>query len=150
MWDRQVGVNLKGAFLCARHVVPEMIRGGGGAIVNTASISGVLPGKAEAAYAVSKGGIILLTQTMALDYASQNIRVNAVSPGWIRTPMALRSIERQGGWAAVEPVIKRIQPIGRIGEPEEVAYVILFLASDEASLVTGANIMVDGGYTAGK
>jgi len=149
MWDRQIDVNLKGVFLCSKYVVPEMLKKGG-AIVNVASISGVLPGTEESAYAASKGGIVLLTQTMALDYAKYNIRVNSVSPGWTRTPMTLKAIEEMGGWDVVEPFIKRVQPFGRLGEPEEVANVILFLASDEASLVTGANIMVDGGYTAGK
>jgi dihydroanticapsin dehydrogenase len=150
MWDRQIDVNLKGTFLCSKAVLSEMVRQGGGSIVNVASISGVLPGAAEAAYAASKGGIILLTQSMAIDYARHKIRVNAVSPGWVRTPMALRDIERGGGWDAMQPVINRVQPIGRLGEPREVANLILFLASDEASLLTGANVMVDGGYTAGK
>jgi dihydroanticapsin dehydrogenase len=150
MWDRQIDVNLKGTFLCSKHVIPEMIRAGGGSIVNLASVEGVLPEADGAAYAASKGAVILLTKEMALDYARNNIRVNCVSPGWIRTPMALRSIERHGGWEVMESVVKRVQPIGRMGEPEEVAKVILFLASDESSLVTGANIVADGGYTAGK
>ncbi len=147
-WDRQITVNLKSVFLCSKYVIPHMQRQGGGRIVNTASIEGVVAEPNGAAYVASKGGIVLLTKEMALSYAADNIRVNCVCPGWIDTPMARRSIEKNGGLEVMLPEIRRLQPLGRLGTPEEVGRCVLFLASEDASFVTGTALMVDGGYTA--
>lgn len=146
MWDRQIDVNLKSVFLCAKAVLPHMLKSGGGAIVNVASIEAVVPEPNSAAYVASKGGIVALTKEMALTYARHGIRVNSVCPGTIDTPMAWRSIEKHGGRDVMLPEIERLQPIGRLGRPEEVAKAVLFLASEDASFVTGHPLLVDGGY----
>jgi NAD(P)-dependent dehydrogenase (short-subunit alcohol dehydrogenase family) len=144
-WDEVLDINLKGAFLMARYAIPEMIRRGGGAIVNTASVQSVTAQRNSLAYVVSKHGLLGLTRCLALDYAREKIRANCVMPGAIDTPM-LR-------WAASldehpEKVLKacnRLHALGRMGTSEEVARVIAFLASDDASFVTGAAVPVDGG-----
>jgi NAD(P)-dependent dehydrogenase (short-subunit alcohol dehydrogenase family) len=144
-WNRVINVNLKGVFLCSKFAIPEMIRNGGGAIINTASIRGLVGQYHLAAYCASKGGVVLLTKAMALDYGQDNIRVNCVCPGGIETPMhkaflaTLAHPERE-----TEEMLKKI-PLGRIGEPEDVARVALFLASDESAYLTGLAIPVDGG-----
>ena len=144
-WSRVINVNLKGVFLCSKYAIPEMIRNGGGVIINTASIRGLVGQYHLAAYCASKGGVVLLTKAMALDYGQDNIRVNCVCPGGIETPMhkaflaTLVHPERE-----TEEMLKKI-PLGRIGEPEDVARVALFLASDESAYLTGLAIPVDGG-----
>jgi NAD(P)-dependent dehydrogenase (short-subunit alcohol dehydrogenase family) len=148
MWDRQMEVNVKSVFLVSKAVLPVMQRQGGGSIVNTGSIEGVVAERDGAAYVASKGAVVMLTREMALSYADDNIRVNCVCPGWIDTPMARRSIDRHGGLDAMMPEIRRLTPLGRLGTPEEVARAVLFLASPDASYITGAILMVDGGYTA--
>lgn len=148
MWDRQITVNLKSIFACSKFVIPLMQEAGHGAIVNTASIEGVVAEPRGAAYVASKGGIVMLTKEMALSYATDNIRVNCVCPGWIDTPMARRSIDKHGGLEMMMPEIQRLQPLGRLGTPQEVAKAVLFLASEDASFITGTALMVDGGYTA--
>ncbi len=148
MWDRQMTVNVKSVFLCAKYVIPHMQKSGAGTIVNTASIEGIVAEPNGAAYVASKGAVVMLTKEMALSYAAQGIRVNCVCPGWIDTPMAQRSIDLHGGIEAMLPRIRELQPLGRLGQPEEVAKAVLFLASDDASFVTGHSLMVDGGYTA--
>ena len=148
MWDRQITVNLKSIFACSKFVIPLMQEAGHGTIVNTASIEGIVAEPRGAAYVASKGGIVMLTKEMALSYAADNIRVNCVCPGWIDTPMARRSIDKHGGLEEMMPEIRRLQPLGRLGTPQEVAKAVLFLASDDASFITGTALMVDGGYTA--
>lgn len=151
-WDQLMGVNLRGVFLGCKHAVPEMIKQGGGAIVNTASVVGLVAAPSGSAYCASKGGVVLLTKSLAVELASFNIRVNAVCPGVIRTPMVERAVEmgevltgsREESWR----MLAKSQPIGRMGEPEEVARAVLFLASDEASLITGVALPVDGGWSA--
>jgi len=138
-WDRTLDTNLKGVFVVSRLVVPIMIRRGGGVILNIAARSGIAGQAGRAAYCASKGGMITLTEAMAMDYASHRIRVNCICPGPTRTPMVdTSSPERLARYA------KRV-PMGRIGEPEDIAYAALYLASEEASLVTAAILAVDGG-----
>jgi NAD(P)-dependent dehydrogenase (short-subunit alcohol dehydrogenase family) len=140
-WDRVIDINLKGVFLGIKHAVPELKKAGGGAIINTSSLLGIKGQKYLAAYNASKAGVILLTKNAALEYGRDNIRVNAIAPGVIDTQI----IE---GWKSDErkwPIISRANALGRIGTPEEVANAVLFLASDEASFITGATLSVDGG-----
>lgn len=149
MWDRILAVNLKSYYLMAKYTIPQLRRRGGGVIVNTASVQGLQSQKLVPAYAASKGGVLSLTRQMALDYAEENIRVLAVCPGAIDTEMLRRAAAMEGG--DVEETIRRwgrTHPIGRIGTGEDVANVVLFLASDKASFMTGEYVCVDGGYMA--
>ena len=144
-WDRVQNINLKGVFLCSKYAIPEMIRGGGGVIINTASIRGLVGQYHLAAYCASKGGVVLLTKAMALDYGSNNIRVNCICPGGIETPMHLAFLATlKDPELEVQETLKKI-PLGRMGQPEDVAWVALFLASDESAYLTGLAIPVDGG-----
>ncbi len=147
-WDRQLGVNLKGAFLVAKHVVRQMLRQGGGSIVNTGSVNSVVGDPEAAAYCASKGGVALLTKSMALAYATHGIRVNAVCPGWVETRMFQQEADRRGvTLQAYRRHAGAQHPMGRVGRPEEIAEVVLFLASDAASYITGSLVVADGGYT---
>jgi NAD(P)-dependent dehydrogenase (short-subunit alcohol dehydrogenase family) len=141
-WNRLMSINLKGTFLCSKYAVREMIKSGGGAIVNTASAMGFVGLPGNAAYSAAKGGIIQLTRTMALEYASSNIRVNCLCAGWVDTPMNLKLEERIINWTVRET------PMKRWAKPEEIAQAALYLASDESSFVTGAALVIDGGWTA--
>ncbi len=141
-WDRVIGINLKGAWLCSKFAIPELIKAGGGSIVNTASIAGCVAFAKIAAYCASKGGLIELTKSMALDFAPQKIRVNAICPGVIRTAMTKSILNDK---KTMEGMLKATV-IGRLGEPEDIAYAALYLASDESSFVTGTTIVVDGGW----
>ena len=148
-WDDTLAVNLKGIFLACKHTLPEMIQGGGGAIVNISSGWGLAGGRQAAAYCASKGGVILLTKAMALDHAHQNIRVNCVCPGDTDTPM-LRAEAGQLGLSVEEFFAEAAdRPIGRLGTPQEIARSVLFLASEAASYITGSVLVVDGGGLAG-
>ncbi len=148
-WDRILAVNLKGAFLVSKHAVREMLRRGGGVIVNTASVNALIGDPEEAAYCASKAGVALLTKSMALAYAKDGIRVNAVCPGWVDTRMFQEEAEIKGVPVPEYRAYAGAQhPIGRIGRPEEIAQVVLFLASSDSSYVTGALVVADGGYTA--
>lgn len=147
-WDRTLAVNLTGSFLAARHAVPAMLRSGGGAIVLMSSTAGVVAESSIAAYCASKGGVVMLGRQMAIDYARQGVRVNVVCPGWIDTPFNDPAIERSGGREALDPFIDMLVPMGRQGQPEEVADVVAFLLSDDARLMTGSVVMVDAGLTA--
>jgi NAD(P)-dependent dehydrogenase (short-subunit alcohol dehydrogenase family) len=150
-WSRTLAVNLTGAFLAARAAVLALRRRGGGAIVHIVSASAYVVRPRMAAYAASKGGLLALTRAMAIDYASDRIRVNAVCPGPVDTPMLRRAWESFGPGFDAEAQLARIgaaMPIGRIGTPEEVAEIVAFLASDRASLITGADIKADGGMLA--
>jgi 3-oxoacyl-[acyl-carrier protein] reductase len=142
MLDTMLDVNLKGTFMCAQEAAREMVKLGGGAIVNVSSHSGLLGSNGRSAYAASKGGVIAMTRVVAVDLAQFGIRVNAIAPGPIDTPRirVQHNEERHQAWL-------RAVPLARIGKPEEVASVAAFLASDDASYVTGQTIAVDGGFS---
>jgi NAD(P)-dependent dehydrogenase (short-subunit alcohol dehydrogenase family) len=138
-WDRTISVNLKGVFVISRLAIPEMIKRGGGVILNIGARSGMAGQAGRAAYCASKGGMITLTEAMAMDHARDKIRVNCICPGPTRTPMVDTSTpEKLARY-------KTRVPVGRIGEPEDIAQAALYLASDEASMVTAAILPVDGG-----
>lgn len=146
-WDRVIGVNLKGPYLVSKYAIPHMLQRGG-SIVNIGSIASHIGLARNAAYNASKGGVMLLTRNMAVDYARYNIRVNAVCPAMIMTPMLRKFIDLQPDPQAYVRQVEASTPMGRMGTVEEVARAVLFLASDESSYVTGSALMVDGGYTA--
>jgi NAD(P)-dependent dehydrogenase (short-subunit alcohol dehydrogenase family) len=141
-FDRMIGVNLKGVWLCMRHELPQMQKQGGGAIVNTGSIAGLAGLPTSSAYVAAKHGVIGLTKTAALEYAEDNIRVNAVCPGFIRTAMTEDTMRRRG-----EQILSQV-PFRRMGKPEEIAEMVVWLCSERASYVSGAAYNVDGGWMA--
>ncbi|HXG36055.1 MAG TPA: glucose 1-dehydrogenase [Dehalococcoidia bacterium] len=145
-WERVININLKGVFLGMKYAIPVMLKNGGGSIINTASVAGLVGFVSIPAYCASKGGVIQLTRTAALEYAKQGIRVNAICPGVIATPMVERFAEQLG--EAGRQGLEAMEPVGRMGKPEEVAEVAVFLASDESSFCTGAPFIVDGGFVA--
>ncbi|MCI0904152.1 MAG: SDR family oxidoreductase [Chloroflexi bacterium] len=144
-WDRVVGINLKGVWLCMKAEIPQMLKQGGGAIVNTASVAGLVAITGTVAYIAAKHGVTGLTKAAALEYAKSGIRVNSVCPGYIQTPMVQGIFVENEGFE--ERVASR-HPIGRLGEPSEIAAAVIWLSSDAASFVTGHNMPVDGGYVA--
>ena len=144
-WDKTISINLKGVWLCMKQEIPHMLKQGKGAIVNIASIAGLVGFTGLPAYVVSKHGIVGLTKTAALEYAKQGIRINAVCPGVIRTAMVDRVTGKD---KAAEKQFEAMEPVGRMGEPEEVAESIVWLCSDAASFITGHALAVDGGWTA--
>lgn len=144
-WRRLIDLNLTSTFLGCRAAIPVMRKGGGGAIVNVGSITGIRGTENMVAYSASKSGIVSMTSSLALDHAKDNIRVNAVCPAAIRTRMVTDWLSQASDPDAAEAVVRAKHPIGRIGRPEEVASVIAFLASDDASFITGLSIPVDGG-----
>jgi NAD(P)-dependent dehydrogenase (short-subunit alcohol dehydrogenase family) len=151
VWDRMIAVNLRGVFLGCRAVIPHMIAAGGGAIVNTSSTSGLQGVPLQGPYTASKGGVILLTRTLARSYGPQNVRVNAICPGPIDTPMlrtAAREIRDLTADRPRTPTRGSETVLGRIGTPEEIAAAVTFLVSDESSFITGVWLPVDGGATA--
>jgi NAD(P)-dependent dehydrogenase (short-subunit alcohol dehydrogenase family) len=147
-WDRVIDVNLKGTFLCSKYAITQMLeQSGGGNVINIASVEGIEGFEGGSAYNASKGGVVLLTRNQAIDYGRRGIRVNAVCPGFIETPlMASTFVESLKG--PLERVVEATQ-LGRMGRPEEIADAVVFLASDEASYITGQTLVVDGGYTCG-
>jgi NAD(P)-dependent dehydrogenase (short-subunit alcohol dehydrogenase family) len=144
-WDRVININLKGVWLGMKYEIPQMLKQGGGAIVNMSSVAGLVGFPSAPAYVASKHGILGLTKTAALEYATEGIRVNAVCPGVIRTPMVERAT---GGDPEVEAQFTAMEPVGRMGKPEEVAEAVVWLCSDAASFVTGHPLVVDGGLVA--
>ncbi|HEY4046817.1 MAG TPA: SDR family oxidoreductase [Acidobacteriaceae bacterium] len=143
-WDRIVTINLRGVFLCMKYEIPLMLRNGGGAIVNTSSGAGVKGFKGQAAYAAAKHGVIGLTKSAALDYASQNLRINAVCPGIIETSMMQRFT---GGTSEGRERVIAQEPVGRMGKAEEIAAAVVWLCSDPAAFVIGHAMVIDGGQT---
>ncbi|OFZ11491.1 MAG: short chain dehydrogenase [Bdellovibrionales bacterium RBG_16_40_8] len=144
-WDKVISVNLKGVWLCMKYQIPHMLKQGGGTIVNCSSIAGIVGFSGITAYVASKHGVIGLTKTAALEYAKNNIRVNAICPGVIQTPMIERFTH---GEAQLRSQLVSGEPIGRIGQPEEVAAATLWLCSDQSSFITGHPLVIDGGWIA--
>jgi NAD(P)-dependent dehydrogenase (short-subunit alcohol dehydrogenase family) len=147
-WVRVLDVNLKGVFLCSKYCIPEMLKGGGGSIVNIGSEAGIVGIKNQVAYNVSKSGVIALTKSTAIDFAAHNIRVNCVCPGTTETPLVKAALEKAPDPAAARRDVEECRPANRLGRPEEIAAGILYLASDESPYATGSVLSIDGGYTA--
>lgn len=145
-WDKVLNINLRGQWLCMKYQIPAMLEKSGGAIVNVASILGTVGFASAPAYVAAKHGLVGLSKSAALEYSAQGVRVNSLAPGFIDTPML------EKGGITTDPEIKKMitdrHPIGRLGTPREVADAIVWLASDEASFITGHTLLVDGGYTA--
>ena len=146
--DRTLDVNVKGTMYGCRYAIPHMLRAGGGSLINTSSVNGIVAEPFLTVYAASKGAIVMLSKGIALDYAKKGIRCNAIAPGWVDTPVNYAHAELLGGLEHVYATIDSFQPIGRPGEPREIANVALFLASDESSFVTGTVLVADGAMTA--
>lgn len=147
-WERTIGTNLTGCFLLARAAIPRLIAAGGGSIVLTASQLAFVGAERFAAYAASKGGVLNLARALALDHARDRIRVNALCPGAVETPLLLDQFAGQDGPQGSLDDLVALHPLGRLGQPDEIAAAALFLASDESSFVTGSALVVDGGYLA--
>ena len=147
-WERCLQVNLTGVFLCSKYALPHLKAAGGGAIVNIASVHAYQNVGGTAPYAASKGGVAALTRVMAIDYARDKIRVNAICPGWIYTPLIERIFRESGDFEGMKHRVAERQLMGRLGTPEDIGYAVLYLASDESSFVTGTSLFVDSGLTA--
>ena len=144
MYDRMMGINVKGVWLCMKYQIAQMLGQGGGVIVNTASVAGLIGAPKHAIYAASKHAVVGLTKSAAAEYGKRGIRVNSVCPGVIRTPMLERALRREPDW---EQTLLRMHPIGRLGEVDDVAQAVLWLCSDASAFVTGHQLAVDGAMT---
>lgn len=147
-WDHLMAINVKGVFFCTKHAVPYMREAGGGSIVNLSSIYGIVSAPDVPPYHASKGAVRLMSKTDALLYAADGIRVNSVHPGFIWTPMVESYLSGLGDLAEGRKMADSLHPLGHMGEADDIAYGILYLASDEAKFVTGSELVIDGGYTA--
>jgi NAD(P)-dependent dehydrogenase (short-subunit alcohol dehydrogenase family) len=147
-WDRTIDVNLKGVMLGCKYAIPEMIKRGGGSIINTASMLGLVASPRQAPYCAAKGGVVLLTKQIAVDYARDNIRVNCICPSEVNTPMHRQFIAGTPEPEATRRSLRERIPLNRVAEPEEIATTALFLASNDSSYITGVALPVDGGLTA--
>jgi len=147
-WDRAMAVDLKGAWLCCKYAIPAMRQRGGGAIVNIASVHATMTTYGMFPYAAAKSGLIGMTRSLALDWAAENIRVVAVSPGWVRTYLVDEWLSKQADPQAAEAQVLKTLPLGRMATPQDVANLVAFVASDEAAYLTGTEIIIDGGVTA--
>jgi meso-butanediol dehydrogenase/(S,S)-butanediol dehydrogenase/diacetyl reductase len=146
-WNASMDVNLRSIYLCSKHAIPLMKRSGGGTIVNMASVAGLMGVKNRAAYSASKGGVIALTKSMAIDYVEDGIRVNSICPGTVDSPSLQKRLEALPDPVAARRDFTARQPMKRFGQPEEIACAVLFLSSDESSFITGTEIIVDGGMS---
>lgn len=147
-WDAVMAVNVKSVFLGCKYVLPQMIAQGGGVIINTASVAGMVGIINRAAYCASKGAVIALTKQVALDVVQHNIRVNCLCPGTVDSPWVGRLLDQTDDPAATRRSLEARQPMGRLGTPEEIAGAALYLASDDAAFITGSGLVIDGGWTA--
>jgi NAD(P)-dependent dehydrogenase (short-subunit alcohol dehydrogenase family) len=148
-WDRVMNVNVKGVFLCTKHAIPQMMAAKKGSIINLSSIYGLVSAPDVPPYHASKGAVRLMTKTDALIYAPNGIRVNSIHPGFIWTPMVEGYLEDTGGdMTEGRKAVDSLHPLGHMGEPNDIAYGVLYLASDESKFVTGSELVIDGGYTA--
>jgi len=148
MWQRSLDVNLKSVMLGCKYALPEMINNKGGSIINTASMLGLVVSPAQASYCSAKGGVVMLTKQVAIDYAQYNVRVNCICPSEVNTPMHRTFVEQSSDPEATRRRLMERIPLGRVAEPGEIASVALFLASDDSSYITGVALPVDGGLTA--
>ncbi len=147
-WDQVQSINVKGVFLCTKHAIPHLKRSGGGSIINLSSIYGLVSAPDVPPYHASKGAVRLMSKTDALLYASNRIRVNSVHPGFIWTPMVENHLKSLGDVGAGRLAVAALHPLGHLGEPDDIAWAVVYLASDESKFVTGSEVVVDGGYTA--
>lgn len=148
-WDAVQAVNVKGVFFCTKHAIPHLRAGGGGSIVNLSSIAGLVGVGGLAPYHASKGAVRLMTKTDAITYAPERIRVNSIHPAYIWTPMVEKHLTRLGGdLEERKAAVGAAHPLGHMGEPDDIAWAVVYLASDEAKFVTGTELVIDGGYTA--
>jgi NAD(P)-dependent dehydrogenase (short-subunit alcohol dehydrogenase family) len=147
-WDRVMAVNVKGVFFCTKYAIPYMQRAGGGSVINLSSIYGIVSAGDVPPYHASKGAVRIMTKTDAFLYAKDKIRVNSVHPGFIWTPMVENYLKSQGDVEAGRKYLDSLHPIGHVGEADDVAYGIVYLASNESKFVTGSELVIDGGYTA--
>ncbi len=148
-WDQVMDINVKGVFFCTKYVIPYMRDAGGGSIINLSSIYGLISAPDVPAYHASKGAVRLMTKTDALLYAKEQIRVNSVHPGYIWTPLVEELGEQsEEGVEGFRKHLDSLHPVGHVGEPDDIAYGIVYLASDESKFVTGSELVIDGGYTA--
>lgn len=147
-WDRVQAVNVKGVFFCTKHAIPFLQKAGGGSIINLSSIYGLISAPDVPPYHASKGAVRLMTKTDALLYAKDKIRVNSIHPGFIWTPMVENYLKSAGSLEEGRKMLAGLHPLGHVGEPDDIAYGILYLASDESKFITGSELVIDGGYTA--
>lgn len=147
-WDRVMSVNVKSVYLGCKYAIPHMLRQGRGVIINTASVAGMVGLVKRASYSASKGAVIALTRQVAIEYVEQGIRVNCLCPGTVDSPWVGRLLDQAADPAAARAALVARQPVGRLGTPEEVAAAALYLASDDASFITGTALVIDGGLTA--
>jgi 2-keto-3-deoxy-L-fuconate dehydrogenase len=146
VWEDVFAVNARGTFLCCKHAIPSMVARGAGSIVNVSSVAALVGLRNRAAYSASKGAVVALTRALAIDHVSDGVRVNAVCPGTVDSPWVRRLVEDAG---ESFDAVRRRQPMGRLGEPEEIAEAIAYLASNRSAFVTGSVLVIDGGLTAG-
>jgi NAD(P)-dependent dehydrogenase (short-subunit alcohol dehydrogenase family) len=146
-WDNALNVDVKGAWLCCKHILPSMKAAKAGSIINIASVHARITAPGHFPYAAAKSALVGLTRNLALDYAPYNIRVNAICPGWVRTALVQGWFDQQIDPKAAEDRVLSFQPLQRIGTPEEIANFVVFVASDEASFITGAELVIDGGMS---
>jgi NAD(P)-dependent dehydrogenase (short-subunit alcohol dehydrogenase family) len=147
-WDKVIAVNLKGVYLCSHYVLPVMLRGDGGVVINVASEAGLVGIAGQVAYNASKAGVISLTKSMAVDFGRQGIRVNAVCPGTTETPLVKNALKKSKDPEKERRKLEACRPLNRLGRPEEIAAAILVMASDHLGYATGSVLSIDGGYTA--
>jgi NAD(P)-dependent dehydrogenase (short-subunit alcohol dehydrogenase family) len=147
-WDRVQAINVKGVFFCTKHVIPHLRRAGGGSIINLSSIYGLVGAADVPPYHASKGAVRLMTKNDALIYAPDQIRVNSIHPGFIWTPMVEKHLKSLGDLEAGRRMVADLHPLGHMGEPDDIAWGAVYLASKESKFVTGTELVIDGGYTA--